>query len=502
MTSFDLDDFKRMIDAMPSCIIVHEASTKSILWANPAACAVLGFTLDELLPLKAPDMSGRADQYRREMGLRWLQGAVDRGMNVTEWCYRAKSGEEIMSEATATLVHLTHCDVILVQFRDIAREEQARREMRRLESRLKEFMQDSDEGVAVLGPSASFEFLSAAGRKLLMLDPAPGASLPALTALCTPESGTELLHVQELAIPEGPTLSLVFETALAHGKKRWFQGSCRHIDIEGDLRGHLLHFRDITYQAEAERARRDQQASLEYLARHNAMGEMAAAIAHELSQPLAAIRNYLEGAVLRLQHSDTSVDGVIAGLGGAARQVDHASAIIKSVRDYVVKLEQAEELADLNAILADSRYFIELKAAEHDVRLEFAHASEPLVVSCEKILIGQVILNLAFNAIEEMQRFPASRRFVQISCERRDGHALLSVQDHGDGIDASLHERLFDGFFTSKVSGNGIGLALCKNIIGRHHGDIWVEASAQGGALFRFTLPLIPAHRIAPSALP
>lgn len=491
MTKFEPDDFKRMVDAMASCIIVHDAATKSILWANPAACAVLGFTLDELLPLKAPDMSGRADRYRRELGLRWLQGAVERGMNVTEWCYRAKNGEEIMSEATATLVHLTHADVILVQFRDIAREEQARREMKRLESRLKEFMQDSDEGVAVLGPEGSFEFLSMAGRKLLMLDRLPGSVLPPLPTLCTPESRVELEHVQMLALPDGPTLSLVFETLLAHGEKRWFQASCRHIDIEGDLKGHLLHFRDITYQVEAEQARREQQASLEYLARHNAMGEMAAAIAHELSQPLAAIRNYLEGAILRLRSPGTEAEGVIVGLSGAARQADHASAIIKSVRDYVVKLEQAEEKADLNAILAESRYFIELKAADNKVRAEFLCPPEPLMISCEKILIGQVILNLAFNAIEEMQRFPENRRVIQLICERQGNRAVLSVLDRGDGIDTSLHERLFDGFFTSKVSGNGIGLALCKNIINRHRGDIWAEAAAGGGALFRFSLPLV-----------
>nr|WP_307188076.1 PAS domain-containing sensor histidine kinase [Massilia niastensis] len=481
-----------MVEAMSSCIIVHDADSKAILWANPAACTVLGFTLDELLPLKAPDMSSRADQYRREIGLRWLQGAVERGINVIEWCYRAKNGEEIMSEATATLVRLARQDVVMVQFRDIAREERDRREMKRLERRLKEFMQDSDEGVAVLGPGGCFEYLSATGRKLLMLDAAPGAALPCLPVLCTPDTARELEHIQALALPDSLPLSLVFEASLAHGIRRWFQASCRHIDIENDLKGQLLHFRDITGQVEAEQARRDQQAALEYLARHNAMGEMAAAIAHELSQPLAAIRNYLEGATLLLRSPDAAREGVIVGLNGASRQVEHASAIIKSVRDYVVKLEQSEAPADLNAILADTRYFIELKAGDAGVKLDFSFAPDALVVNCEKVLIGQVILNLAFNAIEEMQRFPAERRLVRIHSERRDGRALLSVQDQGSGIDASLHERLFDGFFTSKVSGNGIGLALCKNIIGRHHGDIWAEPVAAGGALFRFSLPLLP----------
>jgi two-component system sensor kinase FixL len=493
MAQFELGDFKRMVEAMSSCIIVHDADSKAILWANPAACAVLGFTLDELLPLKASDMSGRADQYRRDIGLRWLQGAVERGINAIEWCYRAKNGEEIMSEAIATLVHLAHQDVIMVQFRDIAREEQARREMKRLESRLKEFMQDSDEGVAVLGRDGCFAYLSAAGRKLLMLDPAPDSPLPCLPTLCTPDAARELANAQALAVLDGPSQPFVFEADLAHGARRWFQASCRHIDIEGDLTGHLLHFRDITALVETAQARRHQQAALEYLARHNAMGEMAAAIAHELSQPLAAIRNYLQGATLRLRSPDARPDGIIVGLDGAARQVDHASAIIKSVRDYVVKLDQAEAPADLNAILADTRYFIELKAAEAGVRLDFSFAPEAPMVSCEKVLIGQVILNLSFNAIEEMQRFPAPRRVVRIGSEVRDKLAFLSVRDQGSGIDASLHERLFDGFFTSKVSGNGIGLALCRNIIGRHRGDIWAEPAPDGGALFCFTLPLLPA---------
>jgi PAS domain S-box-containing protein len=381
---FEFDDCKRMMEAMAACVILHDAADKAILWANPAACTALGFTLEELLPLKAPDMSRHAEPYRRETGLRWLQAAVDDGSSTIEWCYRAKNGDEILSEAVATLIKLARREVVMVQFRDIGREEQLRRERQQLES-----------------------------------------------------------HLQE------------------------------------------------------------SQQALEYLARHNAMGEMAAAIAHELSQPLAAIRNYLEGALLRLNSPDTPREALEFGLQGAARQVDHAAAIIKSVREYVVKLEQAELPADLNGILEDTRYFIELKARDADVALTLAPCLEALPVSCEKILVGQVILNLAFNAIEEMQRFPVAQRRVHLATERRGDRAVLTVRDHGSGIDAALNERLFDGFFSSKVGGNGIGLALCKNIIGRHRGDIWAEPSPHSGTLFCFALPLLPTPEPEPAlALP
>ncbi len=492
MDGFELSDFKRMMDALSSCVILHDADTKTILWANAAACAVLGFTLEELLPLKAPDMSSPAKQYERETGRRWLHGAVLHGINVVEWCYRTKNGEDILSEAIATLVHLARQDVVMVQFRNIAREEQIKREMKRLESRLKEFMQDSDEGLAVLRPDGGIEYLSDAGRKLLGL--AVDQPLPPFTALCDAVSLPAVQELLLLALPGAMSFPITYGIELADGSRRWHQASCRYIEIENDLKGHLLHFRDITLQVEAEQARRRQQEALEYLARYNAMGEMATAIAHELSQPLAAIGNYLEGAILRLHGQAPSHESVVWGLQNASRQVDHAAAIIRSVREYVVKLEQAEALIDLNDILAETHYFIEMKAGEAGVSIELAPGIGPLTVSCERVLIGQVILNFAFNAIEEMQRFPAERRRIRISTARRDDKVVLAVEDQGNGIDAALHERLFDGFFTSKVSGNGIGLALCKNIVARHRGDIWAQSSPQGGAAFCFALPLAGMH--------
>jgi two-component system sensor kinase FixL len=489
---FELDDFKRMTEALTMCIILHDAETKNILWANPSACKVLGFTLEELQPLKAPDMSRRSYEYRREVGVQWLHGAVLHGSNIIEWVYRAKNGDEILSEATATLVKLTHQDVIMVQFRDIAREEQIKREMKRLESRLKEFMQDSDEGIAVLRRDGGIDYISDAGRQLLGLR--PGQHTPRNFAdMCDPASRAELMELLSLALPEAIAFPIRYRIKLRNGQQRWHQASCRYIEIENDLKGHLLHFRDITEQVEAEDARRRDQAALEYLARHNAMGEMATAIAHELSQPLVAIRNFLEGSVLRLNGGDLTSenkDGILWGLESAARQVEHASAIIKSVREYVVKLEQSETVLNLNDTLSEVRYFIELKAAEAKVQVEFAPCEEALQVSCEKVLIGQVIINLAFNAIEEMAHFPEEERRIRIGSEIADKTAQITVTDNGGGIDAGHRERLFDGFFSSKVSGNGIGLALCKNIIARHRGDIWAQPAQPSGTSFCFSLPL------------
>ncbi|NWC96862.1 MULTISPECIES: sensor histidine kinase [unclassified Pseudomonas] len=365
-------DFQTLIEAMPICTILHDAQSKDILWANTAALSALGFTLEELIPLKAPDMTRDAPKYKRSIGLRWLERAARSGQRTIEWCYRSKAGVEILSEAVATLVHLDGRDVLMVQFRDISREDKVKR---------------------------------------------------------------DLIHAEE--------------------------------------------------------ARRVSEQQLEYLARYNAMGEMAVAIAHELSQPLAATRNFIEGALIRLGDTHSADQGVHWGLQSAVRQVEHASTIIKSVRDYVVKLEQSAERVDLNELLHETQYFISLRAEPSQVRLEITPSAEPLMVHCERVLIGQVILNLAFNGIEEMSGLPVERRVLRLRACRDDGVARLSVEDCGRGIQAVAQEKIFDGFFSSKVGGNGIGLALCKNIIGRHHGDIWAQNLEPCGAVFSFSLPLV-----------
>ncbi|MEX3772738.1 PAS domain S-box protein [Pseudomonas sp. MYb118] len=485
------NDFFTLIEAMPLCIILHDAHSKEILWANTAALDALGFTLEELTPLKAPDMTRDAPKYRRSVGLRWLEGAARTGQRAIEWCYRSKQGVEILSEAVATLVHLEGRDVLMVQFRDISREDKVKRDLKRFESRLKAFMQDLAEGVAVLSPEGDIRFISDSGAQLLQGE-GPALTGQNFLSWCDEDSRQRLLQQLANETPEHAPFSVQYHVQRRDGEWRWHQATCRFIEIEDDLVGHLLLFRDVTEHVRAEEARRLSEQKLEYLARYNAMGEMAVAIAHELSQPLAATRNFIEGAMIRLGKELTVEQGVSWGLQNAVRQIEHASVIIKSVRDYVVKLEQSEERIDLNELLRETRYFISLRAEPSQVQVEIIPSATPLLVSCEKVLIGQVILNLAFNAIEEMSDLPIERRVLRIQASREQEVALLRIEDRGRGIQAEAQEKLFDGFFSSKVSGNGIGLALCKNIIGRHRGDIWAQNLEPCGAVFSVALPIAP----------
>ncbi|SPB13258.1 PAS/PAC sensor signal transduction histidine kinase [Caballeronia novacaledonica] len=481
------DDFHRLLDALTHCVLLHDAQTKAIVWANRAACVALGFSVEELLPLKAHDMTRDDVKYRREIAVDAMDRSILEGPQSYEWCYRSRAGVDMLSEAIATYVPLSGHAVVMVQFRDISAEQAMREKLRRYETRLREYMQDLGEGVAVLTPRGKVSFISESGRRVLGI--ASDATLGVALDYCTKEDRDRLIAQVRSATRQQSTPAQRYAITRRDGAKRWLRITCRRIDVED---GTLVHFRDISDEVAIEEARRNEARMLEHAGRNNAMGEMATAIAHELSQPLAAVRNFIEGAIQRLAQPN-SIDSAIWGLRAADRQAEHAAQIIKSVREFIVKREPVEAEADLREVLADVAYFIQWRAQEEGVTLKIEQWSAPLPVRCERVLIGQVILNLAFNAIEALSGAQSSMPTVTLATTMNGDVAELHVIDNGPGVPDDALERLFDGFSSSKAGGNGIGLSLCKSIVSRHEGRIRAQRAASGGLECRVALPL--SHR-------
>lgn len=483
-------DLGRLFAALRHCVLVHDATTKEILWANPAACEVLGFTLDELRPLKAPDMSSNARQYAREIAVAWLQSVVEEGSGAIEWCYRSKAGQDILTEAVAVRVELERGPVVMVQFRDIAEEKATRLDLFRTEGRLHAFLRNLDEGIVVLDDAGQMQFASASAGRLLGHDPDDlvGADF---TGFLTLDSTTVLRDVLALTSRGGLPRDARYRLAArggTDGPPRWFAASCQHIDIENDLRGLLLLFHDITDKVRTEEEHHRDAQYLNHLARYNAMGDMAMAIAHEVSQPIAAAHNFVAGVRGRLEGGE--VAQLNWGLESATRQLDRAALILSSLRKYVVRLEQSQQLADLNGIVGDCAYFVDVRAQQNSVALSWELAEDPLPVHCETVLIGQVVMNLVFNAVEEMARWPAEERTVIVATRRDGPYAAVEVRDNGRGLSAFPSGSVFDGAFSSKENGHGIGLALSHRIITRHGGTLEAHENSPRGAVFRFRLPL------------
>ncbi|POR47426.1 PAS/PAC sensor signal transduction histidine kinase [Paraburkholderia eburnea] len=483
MTSLVEADFHRLLDALTLCVLLHDAQSKAIVWANRAACEALGFSVDELIPLKAGDMTRPEPKYDRALAIAAMNRSATEGPQVYEWCYRSRTGSDMLSEAIATTVHLEERDVVMVQFRDISAEEGIKRKLRAHETRLREFMQDLGEGVALLNEAAEIQYISESGRRLL--DLAAGDAPGAIVDHIGDEEAQRLLQQLAQAPTDGPSIPCRYRSA---DGEHWLRLTCRHIELEDDLRGVLIHFRDVTDVVRTEEARRAEARLLEYAGRYNAMGEMAMAIAHELSQPVAAIRNFVEGAIQRLSNA-APLESVIWGLRAADRQAEHAATIIKSVREYVARRDPNIAVVDLRTILSEAAWFVQLRAREANVNVHVELSDAPLLIECERVLIGQVVLNLAFNAIDALASAESAQKALTIGACMNEGQALVFVRDNGPGISEG-HERLFDGFSSSKETGNGIGLSLCKSIIARHGGVIRALPVTAGGLECRFWLPL------------
>lgn len=477
-------DFHLLLDALNQCVLLHEATTKAIVWANRAACAALGYSLEQLLPLKAHHMTRDEARYRREIAVSAMDRSITQGPQMYEWCYRSRDGVDMLSEAIATYVPLQQQAVVMVQFRDISEEEAMRQKLRSYEARLREYMQDLAEGVAVVTPRGRLAFISESGRRVLGVK--ADAPLGAASDYCMREDRGRLIAQLRNATRRGSTFAQRYRIRRSDGVARWLRITSRRVNIDAELNGVIVHFRDVSDEVEMEEARRTEARTLEYAGRYNAMGEMSMAIAHELSQPLAAARNFIEGAIQRLGQNAT--ESAIWGLREADRQAEHAAHIIKSVREFVVKRDPIETHADLRDVLADVAYFIQLRAHDEGVNVEITSCAETLPVRCERVLIGQVILNLAFNAVEALSGRTGG--VVTLAASRNAEFAELHVIDNGPGVSSDSLERLFDGFSSSKEGGNGIGLSLCRNIVSRHEGRIWAQRAAAGGLDCRFALPL------------
>ncbi|MDR6637049.1 PAS domain-containing protein [Paenarthrobacter nitroguajacolicus] len=481
-------DASAMLSALQHCILVHDAKTKDILWANPAACRMLGFTLEELLPLKAPDMSGRAKEYSRSIGRRWLQDAVEHGTSSIEWMYRTRDGVDILTEAIAVSVDLADRPVVMVEFRNIEREHALKADLEQASARLQTFIGKMGEGILVVNPDDRIAYANGAVETLLALTLGTAVGT-ALHSLCVAES-VPVLDAALRAAASGQTPTCSLQLNCRDAGPRWFRASLYAIDLKGDLSGTMLFLRDITEQVEAQTERERDLERLNYLARYNVMGDMAMALSHELGQPLAAATNFVDGLRRRVENGKVEKDGLRLGLENAARQLARANQILRSLRGYVGTLEASEQHADLNDIVQDCLYFMELTAERHRVEISVHLATRPLPVLCEKVLIGQVMVNLCRNAVEEVARLEPDRRKVIVETAVDDQSAVVRVIDKGTGLGGFPGGRIFDGAFTTKENGSGLGLALSHRIVTRQRGKIGAGENPEGGSTFWFGLPL------------
>ncbi|TNM37489.1 PAS domain S-box protein [Nocardioides albidus] len=498
------EDFVAMVNATRLCILIHDAGTKNILWANPAACRLLEFSVSELRPLKANHMSSSAQQYDRVIGRAWLQEAVERGTSRIEWHYRSKSGRVIPTDAIAIRVDLMQGPAVMVQFRDIEKEQQIERELRIATSYVDALARHTKTVAFMLDGAGAIRFATDTALAHIGIDADDDQPVGRpLVAYGRLRIEGRAATWAEVAQRTAPVLAVQLEVHSNGDQPIWLEGSVERLsdqsangpDTEEKVESYLMILHDVSARVRGEAARELDLRHENYLARYNAMGDMAMAIAHELGQPLSAAGNFLAGVLARArsltasgQLPDLTATQLGYGVESAVTQIERASTIVSTLRAFVGHLEHVEQVVDLNDIVTECLYFIRLRAGDPGVEVEVRLSAEPVPVRCERVLTGQVVMNLCFNAIDEMaQCDPERRRIVLATARDLPGSGVFTVDDAGRG----LRHDPFAVSFTSKAHGSGIGLALSHRIITRQHGRIWAERRDEGGSRFAFALPLV-----------
>lgn len=236
----------------------------------------------------------------------------------------------------------------------------------------------------------------------------------------------------------------------------------------------------------AERA----QAHLAHVARISTLGEMAASIAHEVNQPLAAIVTNAN-ACTRWMHADPpNTEKVAESIDSIVDDATRASEVINRVRALATRAEMTKAWMAINEVVQDVLALARTRLQENRVTVRTSLSGDLPMVFGDRVQLQQVVLNLVANAIDAIDATPSGERDIQIESSKfKTCDVMIKVEDTGVGIDPAASAHLFDAFHSTKSSGLGIGLSLCRSIIEAHGGDIWATPNTPRGATFCFTLP-------------
>ena len=242
---------------------------------------------------------------------------------------------------------------------------------------------------------------------------------------------------------------------------------------------------------EVEEDARRHREQINLLSRVSLLGEMTASLAHELNQPLSSIITNANAGKRLIDRGKEDPEILRDILVDVASDGHRANEIIQNVRNTIKKGDAIRRRINLNELVTKVAHVVRPDAVACSCELETSLAKDLPLIEVDPVQIQQVLVNLISNAFDAMRQTPLSQRKVEISTAGDgDGEVRLSVRDHGTGIRAEVHDRLFDQFFTTKEQGLGMGLAIVRSIVEAHGGQIDAENVADGGARFHFSLPV------------
>ena len=385
---------------------------------------------------------------------------------------------------------------VAASIEDITDRKRSERQLRQSENRLEAIIESLEEGVIAIGPDRRVLFTNTAYRRMIGASPTNPAQFKTLDDVL---AAFEIVDSEGESLPprRRPTPRLLrgehIPPTEATGRfpdGREIQIVYRGqpiLDADGDVRLAILVVRNVTQDRQAAAHLKALQQELIHVSRVSAMGTMAGSLAHELNQPLAAVANYSAASQMMLSMPDASVEAVQAVLKRVASESVRAGEIVNRLRRFITKGEIDRRPESLEAIVREAVAIAHGSESTRGTQVKVKLDPAADAVVADRIQLQQVVFNLVRNAVEAMAG--GTERELTIASRRIDDRIELLVADRGPGLPTEVAARLFEPFITTKESGMGIGLPICRSIVRAHGGDIRAEPRPSGGTVFIVTLP-------------
>ena len=485
------EQFHRMVVEAASDAVVSIDHGGDILHANHATTTTFGYQPSELI---GQPLTILMPEYLRDLhkaGLKRYQATCRRHINwqSTELIGLRKNGEEFPIEVSFGEVNNNGHRVFTGFIRDISERKRAEDALRTSERDLSLIIETIPGLVWCAAPDGELNYLN---QRLLEYTGTSAGAWARLgwKSLLHPDDAEPTVHAWSRAVATGQPLEVECRLRRSDGAYRWFRalGEAARDSGGGVTRWYGLLI-DIDDRKKTEEALRDSQARLSRAMQTATVGEFAAAIAHEVNQPLAAVVTNGQACLRWLAAQPPGMAKVQEAAERIVRDGKEAAEVVRRIRALFKQAAFEKIELDLNEVIREVLHLLNGETTRRRVVVETDLNRDLAPVAGDRVQLQQLVFNLLLNGVDAMEPVVDRPRKL-IICSKQLSPEMVLVEVRDSGIGLKDPDRMFEAFYTTKENGMGMGLAICRSIIDAHHGQLWAASAEGSGTTFSFSLPV------------